>query len=179
MWLNRKTNQIRKNGGLRPLIFLLIVIITDQYTKFLAGKILVTTGEVTYLNSFFKFTFIQNYGGFLGVVNNFSESSRFFLLTICVSVLLLGCLLYLFSFNRKTYRYDMPLAFVTGGGAGNLLDRLLHNGGVTDFVSLGVGNFRTGIFNLADISILIGSFILGYTFFSSSSVQKQLPRTTP
>ena len=125
--------------------------------------------EVTLFNSFFKFTLIQNHGGFLGVVNDFPENWRFFLLTVCVSVLLIGCLFYLLGFNKTTPRYDIPLALVIGGGIGNLLDRLLHNGGVTDFLSIGIGNFRTGIFNLADISILIGSFILGYIFFSSPS----------
>lgn len=179
MWLKQKINQIRQNGVLLPVTFLLVVVIADQYTKFLAEKFLATAGEVTYLNSFFKFTFIQNYGGFLGVVNNFSANSRFFLLTICVSVLLLACLLYLLGFTRKTFRYNIPLALVTGGGAGNLLDRLLHSGGVIDFLSVGVGNFRTGIFNLADVSILIGSFILGYTFFSSPTAQEQPPITTP
>jgi signal peptidase II len=86
-----------------------------------------------------------------------------------VSFLLLGCLVYLFCSHQRTARYDMPLVFVVGGGMSNLLDRLLHDGGVTDFLSIGIGNFRTGIFNLADVYILIGSFVLGYYLLSSSA----------
>lgn len=169
MSLGQKNSRIRQNGVLVPFIFILIVISADQWTKFLAVKFLTTNDELTFLNSFFTFTLIRNHGGFLGVVNNLPENGRFFLLTLCVSVLLFGCLVYLLGCKNKTARYDIPLAFVTGGGVGNLLDRLLHNGGVLDFLSIGFGNFRTGIFNLADLAILIGSFVLGYTFFTSPS----------
>jgi signal peptidase II len=49
----------------------------------------------------------------------------------------------------------------------NLVDRLLFEGGVIDFLSIGIGGFRTGIFNLADVYILVGSFVIGCYFFSS------------
>ena len=173
MWLADRINKISKNTELLPITLVLVVISADQYTKFLAEKFFTTTNDVTFFYNLFQFTLIQNYGGFLGVVNRLPENSRFFLLTICVSVLLLGCLLYLFGRNKRTMVYDIPLALVTGGGIGNLLDRMLHNGGVTDFLSIGVDNFRTGIFNFADASILTGSFILGFTIFSSPSSQEK------
>jgi signal peptidase II len=160
-------NHIKQNRELLPLLLLLVTIGIDQYTKFLAGRLLEAAEEISFLNSFLKFTLIKNHGGFLGIVHNLPENVRFFLLNICVAFLLLGCLVYLFALKKRTARYDMPLVFVTGGGISNLLDRLLHNGGVTDFLSIGVGNHRTGIFNLADVYILIGSFILGYSLFSS------------
>ena len=47
-----------------------------------------------------------------------------------------------------------------GGGFSNLIDRLLNDGAVVDFVSVGVGNLRTGIFNLADGAIMLGAGIL-------------------
>jgi signal peptidase II len=55
---------------------------------------------------------------------------------------------------------------VTGGGLSNLLDRILHHGGVTDFVILGSGGLRTGIFNLADVAIFLGSVLFGFLLFS-------------
>lgn len=169
MWFDPKKERSRQNRILLPIIFLLAVIGMDQWTKFLAGSLLTASAEVPLFHGFFKFTLVTNHGGFLGVIATLPATWRFFLLTVCVSVLLVGCLLYLFGMTKRTSRYDIPLAFVTGGGIGNLVDRLLHNGGVTDFLSIGVGTFRTGIFNLADVAILIGSFILGYIFFSSPS----------
>ena len=159
---------IKHNRELLSVALLLVTIGTDQYTKFLAGKLFAASSEIAFLNRFLELSFVRNHGGFLGIVNNLPDTYKFFLLYICVSFLLLGCLAYLFGLKKKTARYDIPLVFVTGGGISNLIDRLLHNGGVTDFLSIGVGNLRTGIFNLADIYILFGSFFLGYLLFATA-----------
>lgn len=161
-----------KGGVFRSVTLLLIIIATDQYTKLLAVKYLPTSGEISFWNNFFQMSLVVNHGGFLGIVSSFPENVRFFFLNICVSFLLISCLFYLFYSRKRTIRYDMPLVFVTGGGLSNLLDRVLHGGGVTDFLSLGIGNFRTGIFNLADIYILVGSFIVGSYLFCRSSRSK-------
>ncbi len=160
---------LKQRGVFRSLPLIFIIIVGDQWTKFLAIKYLQSSGEIYFLNIFFKFSLIENHGGFLGIVSDFPEHFQFFFLNICVSFLLLACLFYLFYPKKRTSRYDIPLVFVTGGGISNLLDRLLHNGGVIDFFSFGIGNFRTGIFNLADMYILVGSFILGSYLFSSST----------
>jgi signal peptidase II len=162
-------NSCGQGSVFRSVTLLVVTIATDQYTKFLAVKYSPTADEISFLNNFFKVSLVENHGGFLGIVSSFPENVRFFFLNICVSFLLLGCLAYLFYPKKNTIRYNIPLVFVTGGGISNLLDRLLHNGGVTDFLSLGIGDFRTGIFNLADIYILIGSFIVGSSLFSSAA----------
>jgi signal peptidase II len=45
------------------------------------------------------------------------------------------------------------MAAVVAGGAGNLVDRIWFQGGVVDFLNVGFGNLRTGIFNVADMYI--------------------------
>ena len=52
------------------------------------------------------------------------------------------------------------LSVILAGGLGNLVDRWFHDGSVVDFVSLGVGELRTGIFNLADIAIIAGLLLV-------------------
>lgn len=49
-----------------------------------------------------------------------------------------------------------------GGGIGNLVDRILLSGLVTDFINIGIGNLRTGIFNVADMAIMTG--VIGLIF---------------
>ena len=49
---------------------------------------------------------------------------------------------------------------VLGGGFSNLLDRMLKSGAVADFMNIGIGNVRTGIFNLADVAIMVGAGVL-------------------
>ncbi len=48
------------------------------------------------------------------------------------------------------------IALIIGGGIGNLIDRLLRNGSVSDFMNMGVGRLRTGIFNFADLFLIAG-----------------------
>lgn len=149
------------------VLVLFFTISTDQVTKFLAIKLYETYNELSFLHNFFHFSLIKNYNGFLGIVNGFSDNIRFFLLNVCVSFLLLGCLVYIFWSKNRHFHYITPLLFVVGGGISNLVDRLLYDGGVIDFLSIGIGSFRTGIFNLADVYILVGSFVIGCYFFSS------------
>ena len=48
---------------------------------------------------------------------------------------------------------------IIGGGIGNIYDRIVH-GSVTDFMHINFGLFQTGIFNVADVSIMAGMFII-------------------
>ena len=50
-----------------------------------------------------------------------------------------------------------------GGGVGNLIDRVLFENGVIDFLNVGIGNLRTGIFNVADMAIMTG--VVGFFVF--------------
>ena len=49
------------------------------------------------------------------------------------------------------------MIFILAGGIGNLIDRILNNGLVTDFINVGIGPLRTGIFNVADIAFTCGA----------------------
>lgn len=145
---------------------LFLGIATDQLTKFCAWLVLFDTEGISLFWRVIDFRLVYNPGGFLSLLSGLSEQLRFLLLTCCVGILLSCSLYYLLFAKKTTKRYDQPLAWVTAGGLSNLLDRILHDKGVIDFVSIGLGDFRTGIFNLADVYILTGSFILGYILFT-------------
>ncbi len=51
-------------------------------------------------------------------------------------------------------------ALICSGGLGNLIDRLTKGGYVTDFLNVGIGPLRTGIFNIADFVLLVGAGII-------------------
>ena len=51
------------------------------------------------------------------------------------------------------------ISFVLGGGIGNMYDRIIH-GSVTDFLHIDFVIFQTGIFNMADVSIMTGMFLI-------------------
>ena len=54
----------------------------------------------------------------------------------------------------------IAFSFVLGGGLSNLLDRIAYGGDVVDFINLGIGSLRTGIFNAADVAIMAGMLLL-------------------
>jgi signal peptidase II len=54
----------------------------------------------------------------------------------------------------------IALVFILAGGTGNLIDRIFNEGRVIDFMNMGIGSIRTGIFNMADIAIAIGTIWL-------------------
>ncbi|PIS32067.1 signal peptidase II [Candidatus Peregrinibacteria bacterium CG08_land_8_20_14_0_20_41_10] len=76
---------------------------------------------------------------------------------IIISILLLSLGLYLavHYLNLRLKSTQILIGLVLGGSLGNLIDRFIK-GSVTDFITL--GNFP--VFNLADIMITLGIFLL-------------------
>ena len=65
------------------------------------------------------------------------------------------------AFSRHLSRHVVVAGALTvAGGFGNLVDRIVQSGCVTDFVILGIGRYRTGVFNVADLAILSGIVIV-------------------
>jgi len=100
---------------------------------------------------------------------------RFALFTAVVAALLIG-LVYAALFARRlsTARF-VALALVAGGGTSNLIDRLLYDGRVTDFLNVGIGSLRTGIFNMADMAILAGALLMILKRGASTSMPSLQP----
>ena len=49
---------------------------------------------------------------------------------------------------------------IISGGLGNLIDRMVNQGAVIDFMNIGLGSIRTGVFNGADLAIMVGLLLL-------------------
>lgn len=149
------------------LSILVFIVFSDQYTKSLAATYLVREEPVSICSGAIVFSFVENSSGFLGIVRELPEPVQYFLLNICVTLILLYCIYYLFSGKSCSTRRTISLAVITGGGMSNLLDRFINNGRVIDFLQIEIGPVKTGIMNLADIYILAGSFLLGFLILST------------
>jgi len=142
------------------VLFLLLATCTgcDQAAKLLATVHLSNAQPIVFLNGLVRLEYAENSGAFLSLGSRLPPSARFLLLEVMVGGLLLFGFFTIFSnrfSNLMTLRQKAVLALAMGGGLGNLIDRVLH-GAVVDFVSLGIGPLRTGIFNLADVAITVG-----------------------
>lgn len=149
---------------------LLMGTAADQATKSLARNLLGSGLPVSYWHGLIQLQYIENHGGFLGYLNFLPDTPRFLLLTFGVGTALFAAAVWLLRNKGLSAIQQIVAALVLAGGTGNLLDRLCHAGGVTDFISIGLGPIRTGIFNLADVFILAGAFSLGFFFATRQRV---------
>ena len=59
----------------------------------------------------------------------------------------------------------LALALVCGGAVGNLIDRVFRDRGVVDFIDVGVGAMRWPTFNVADMAVSTGAFLLAWVLW--------------
>lgn len=153
------------------VIIVLINIGCDQATKQLARDQLMSVEPLSYLGDFFRLSYVENKGAFLSLGAGLSEQLRYWALLILPLGLLVGLLLYtLFSTNVNRWQ-AIAFSFIIGGGVSNVYDRILY-GQVVDFMNMGVGSLRTGIFNFADVSIMIGLGIMLPMIFKKEEEEK-------
>jgi signal peptidase II len=146
--------------GLLILAILALAIGCDQATKQIARSQLMGRGTVALANELLVLRYVENAGGFLGVGARLPRPARI-VAFIAFPLLILAGMLVSLARNRETgWILIAGLSFIAGGGFGNLIDRLFRDGRVSDFINLGIGTLRTGIFNFADLSVLIGCLLL-------------------
>ena len=132
----------------------------DHATKHVATQLLTPGGGLSLLGGLVELELVANPGAFLSVGAGLPDAVRHFVL-IGLVPLALGAVGWLVWRSPGAPRAQIvALGLVTGGGLANWLDRVMDDGAVTDFVSLGLGGLRTGIFNLADLAIVAGVLLL-------------------
>lgn len=114
---------------------------------------------VEVLGDTFVLTKVENAGAFLSLGDNWPEPVKWVALVALPMLLLAYGLYVMFAARHISYPMAFGLAFAIGGGFGNMYDRLVF-GSVTDFMHLDFGVVRTGIFNMADLSISLGVLLL-------------------
>lgn len=128
-----------------------------------------------YLNGFFQLLYAENPGAFLGMGGGWSREVRFVIFAMVVLFGLGGMLWYLIK--KEDSRVNLfAYSFILAGGCGNLWDRVVHeNGHVVDFMLIELwGPVRTGVFNLADVAIVIGVLLalIGEYFIDKRTTMK-------
>lgn len=135
----------------------------DQGTKLFAAEYLPKFQMTSYLNDVIRIGYTENIGAFLGLGDSLSEQTRFWLFVVLVGAFLLSLFIYMVWNSKQHLTSVIALSLVFSGGISNFYDRVVNNGAVIDFLNIGLGSIRTGVFNVADISIMIGAFLLLFT----------------
>jgi signal peptidase II len=144
------------------LLILLIIIVNigcDQVSKKIVRQNVKPHEAIHLVSNHVTVTNVENTGAFLSLGTSLPKAVKNILLSLLPFIAVLLGLLYVLT------KHDLPnlmlagFCFIIGGGIGNLFDRMIY-GSVTDFLHIDFGIFQTGIFNMADLSIMIGILII-------------------
>ena len=166
------------NRNLFVTLLIIFNIAIDQISKVVVRANIIPRTEtdrgdrINVIGDTFLMMNVENEGAFLGMGSEMNDTLKLLLLKI-LPIVVLCYLIYYIIKNKSLDRLSLiALSCIAGGGIANVFDRIAF-GSVTDFFHLDFGGvFRTGIFNVADMSVTFGMLILLYTvLFSKKKTQ--------
>ena len=153
------------------------VVALDFVTKMIAVRQLVPERiphEV--LGDVVRFTLVYNPGAAFGL--NVGEYSRWVFIVLTVGALVILGRLYTQTRPGDTARL-LALGLVCAGAIGNLIDRLRSSRGVVDFIDVGAAGWRWPTFNVADIAVSTGAFLLAWVLWGEDRAAAAAAATEP
>tara|TARA_R110002049_G_scaffold309311_1_gene521149 strand:- start:5279 stop:5773 length:495 start_codon:yes stop_codon:yes gene_type:complete len=146
-------------------IVIILTITADQISKIWIRINVEAGSQSSIIGNYFTLHNVENEGAFLGMGSDLNPTLRLILLLILPIVVLGFVLRYIFKDKSLDNWSLFAFASIIGGGLGNVYDRIVY-GSVTDFWHIDLGGvFRTGIFNMADLSVTTGMIILVFVSF--------------
>jgi signal peptidase II len=166
----------RSNAGLFWPV-LVVVAMVDFATKAMAATRLMPGGlPHAMYGEWVRFTLVHNPGAAFGLHVGSYSRWIFMLLTIVALVILAR----LYAATRPG---DVPrtlsLALVCGGAVGNLIDRVRSASGVVDFIDIGFGDSRWPTFNIADMAVSLGAFLLAWVLWGEDAEAETVAMPSP
>lgn len=145
-------NKLKKY--IMDIILLIVLVIIDQYTKYLAVVNLKSQAAYNIINGVLELNYLENRGAAFGMLQN----QKIFFIFVAVIFLAVIIFVLIKAPNDSKYnRLHILLVTISAGAVGNMIDRLRNNY-VVDFIYFSIINFP--IFNFADICVTIGTAIL-------------------
>lgn len=132
-------------------LIIAVIIVIDRITKSLVSTNMAVGDTIPLIENIFHLTYVQNRGA------AFSMWEQQWLILVLLPAVVMAAGMAVLYIKRKTWNkaYLLSIAFICGGGLGNLIDRVVQ-GYVVDFF-----DFRVfPVFNIADIFICAGCGLL-------------------
>jgi signal peptidase II len=152
--------QINRRTTLLTAALLLVLCVAGDRAAKDAAESLRGKPPVVIAGGVITLSYAENSGALMSIGAGLPERTRFFVFTAGVGVLLAGIAAMLVFAPALPRPLVIAFSLILAGGGSNLFDRISNDGRVVDFIMLGAGVFRTGIFNLADIAIVLGATVL-------------------
>jgi signal peptidase II len=152
---------MKKNKLLISILMFSGLIVLDQVTKEMARQYLRDKDTLIYFHDTFRLVYVENTGAFLGMGSGIPRTLSYIIFIIVPLIFLLSFGVYVIL--KRNHLNNLALycfILILAGGTGNLIDRIIHDMHVSDFMNFGIGNLRTGILNFADFYITLGIFLI-------------------
>ncbi|OHE81571.1 MAG: signal peptidase II [Lysobacterales bacterium GWF1_69_6] len=143
-----------------------LLVAIDQWTKAVALGSLEYLKPVPFIDGFWNWTLVHNYGAAFSFLSDAGGWQRWFFTGLAI-VISLGLTVWLARTPRGDWRTALPFALVVAGAVGNVIDRIRF-GYVVDFVDWYVGRHHWPAFNVADSAIVVGAVLLVLFSFKAS-----------
>ena len=136
----------------------------DRATKELAKEHLKNKEPVSYLHNTVSLTYAENTGAAMSLGDHLPKAASLILLSVLPLLLLLTLFVYTIQHANDFSTLKLfCISLIFAGGIGNVIDRILFNRHVPDFMMLSFHQLRTGIFNVADVCVTTG--VIGLLIF--------------
>jgi signal peptidase II len=154
------------------ILTIVLTIAVDQISKIIVRSYVVPSERSNIIGTYFTLHNVENAGAFLGMGSDLSPLLKLILLLILPIVVLSFVTYHIFKDQSLDKVSVFAFASIIGGGIANVFDRVVY-GSVTDFFHIDLGGvFRTGIFNMADLSVTTGMILLLVVSFKK---KKEVP----
>ena len=150
---------LKNNRYYKISSLIILSIFFDQLSKFWIRNNIESYNEIELIGSFFTLIRVENSGAFLGMGSELSYIPKLILLIIFPIVVLVAVSIYTYMDKKLDNLSLVGFSLIIGGGIANIFDRVVY-GSVTDFLYINLGFFKTGIFNIADISVTTGIILI-------------------
>lgn len=141
----------------------LLIFLLDRVSKYFVITRMDPAETIPIVKGFFHITFVKNAGAAFGLL----QDKKWFFVVITL-VIIAVMIYFVFTMARQNMLLSLTLGLITGGAAGNLIDRL-GSGLVTDFLDFrGIWPY---VFNFADSAIVVGVFLLTIQIFRMEKAQ--------
>lgn len=148
----------------KRIVLTVIVLIScvgcDQASKSVAQSFLSETEVWSFWGDTVRLQLAHNHGAFLGLGSSLPATLRDCVFSFGIAGMLIALLGYILFSKSASSSSTLAFTLLLAGGLGNLIDRLMYGGYVVDFINIGIGPIRTGVFNVADVVVVAGVLLL-------------------
>ncbi len=134
------------------IAIMVLAVFLDQLTKYLTILFLKPVDTLPIIEDVLHLTYVENTGAAFGMMKD-----QRWLFMIVSTVAIIALLIYLFKKKTQPKLENLAIAFIVGGGIGNMIDRVLL-GYVVDMIDFRLINFA--VFNVADSFVCVGAGLL-------------------